>query len=153
MPHTNETWQQILQQKTPQILQTTPPAADAADAAAPASDAIPLPAHFAVLIDHTLLKPSATPHQIDSLCDEAITHRFTSVCVNGIYALRASRRLANTPVKTCVVIGFPLGAVASEVKALYPPPPFFFFFSNLLSPPSFLSLTSSFLFLFFSPLV
>lgn len=31
---------------------------------------------FALTIDHTLLKPDATPSQVDTLCDEAIKYGF-----------------------------------------------------------------------------
>lgn len=31
---------------------------------------------FALTIDHTLLKPDATPTQVDKLCDEAVKYGF-----------------------------------------------------------------------------
>jgi deoxyribose-phosphate aldolase len=69
------------------------------------------------IIDHTLLKPEATPEQIDSICEEAKTYKFASVCINPVYVERAARSLAGTDVKVCTVIGFPLGANTKEVKA------------------------------------
>jgi deoxyribose-phosphate aldolase len=72
---------------------------------------------LAALIDHTLLKADATPAAIDALCDEALAHRFYSVCVNGSHVARAARRLAGSPVVTCAVVGFPLGAMHGDVKA------------------------------------
>jgi len=72
----------------------------------------------AALIDHTLLKPDATEIQIDNLCEEAARFSFASVCVNPIYVERCRRRLENSRVRTCTVIGFPLGATLSGVKAL-----------------------------------
>lgn len=71
----------------------------------------------ASIIDHTLLKPEATPDQIDQLCAEAKQYRFASVCINPIYVARAAKNLAGTDVKVCTVIGFPLGASTQEVKA------------------------------------
>ncbi|MCH2102622.1 MAG: deoxyribose-phosphate aldolase [Planctomycetes bacterium] len=68
-------------------------------------------------MDHTLLKPEATAAQIDAVCDEALTHRFASVCVNGAWTKRVAEILEGSSVKTCTVVGFPLGAVAPEVKA------------------------------------
>ncbi len=68
-------------------------------------------------IDHTLLKPEATEEQVIKICDEAKKYEFASVCVNTYYTLLVSKQLEGTNVKTCVVIGFPLGATTKEVKA------------------------------------
>jgi deoxyribose-phosphate aldolase len=67
-------------------------------------------------IDHTLLKPEATPMQIKQLCEEAIRHHFASVCINPIFVQLAADRLAGTSVKVCTVIGFPLGATPTRIK-------------------------------------
>ncbi len=72
---------------------------------------------IAQYIDHTLLKPDATTKQIIQLCDEAKTYDFASVCVNPCYALLASKELSGTPIKTCIVIGFPLGGSTKQSKA------------------------------------
>ncbi|MDN5372431.1 MAG: deoxyribose-phosphate aldolase [Carnobacterium sp.] len=68
-------------------------------------------------IDHTLLKPEATEAQIKTLCEEAAKYDFMSVCVNPTWVKKAAELLAGTDVKVCTVIGFPLGANTSEVKA------------------------------------
>lgn len=68
-------------------------------------------------IDHTALKPDTTKTQITELCQEAKTHHFYSVCVNPIWVKEASSILKGTDVAVCTVIGFPLGASTSEVKA------------------------------------
>jgi len=69
-------------------------------------------------IDHTILKPDATPFLIEKLCTEALHYNFASVCVNPCFVELASSLLSNTPVKVCTVIGFPLGANASRIKVL-----------------------------------
>lgn len=74
-------------------------------------------AQLAALIDHTLLKPDATAAQIDRLCDEALEHRFAAVCLNPSHVQRAARRLRRSGIATCTVIGFPLGATLTAVKA------------------------------------
>ncbi|KAF7318406.1 hypothetical protein HMN09_00349800 [Mycena chlorophos] len=74
-------------------------------------------ATFALAIDHTLLKPDATPTQVNSLCDQAIMHKFKSCCVNGTNVPQVARRLEGSGVLTCAVIGFPLGAGTSASKA------------------------------------
>ncbi len=68
-------------------------------------------------IEHTLLKPEATPAQIAKLCAEARDHNFASVCVNPANVAQAAQLLQGTPVAVCTVIGFPLGATLPEVKA------------------------------------
>jgi len=67
-------------------------------------------------IDHTLLKPEATPDQVEQLCTEARQHGFASVCVNPLFARLAETCLRGSGVPVCVVVGFPLGATPSRVK-------------------------------------
>ena len=67
-------------------------------------------------IDHTLLKATATEEQITKLCNEAKQYNFMSVCVNTCYVPLAASILANTGVKVCCVVGFPLGAMSPEGK-------------------------------------
>ena len=68
-------------------------------------------------IDHTLLKQDATLEQIDSLLSEARDYDFASVCINPCWVAHAKSGLENTDVKVCTVVGFPLGATTSAVKA------------------------------------
>ncbi|ALB44703.1 2-deoxyribose-5-phosphate aldolase [Clostridium sp. MF28] len=72
---------------------------------------------IAKYIDHTILKPEATVEDVKKLCKEAKEYNFASVCVNGCYAKLVSTELMGTDVKTCVVVGFPLGAMTKEAKA------------------------------------
>jgi deoxyribose-phosphate aldolase len=74
-------------------------------------------AAIAQLIDHTLLKPEATREQIDRLCHEALEYRFASVCVNPTHVARCAELLRESDVKVCTVVGFPLGATTTAVKA------------------------------------
>lgn len=73
--------------------------------------------NIAKKIDHTLLKASATQADIKKLCAQARQYGFASVCVNSCYAKLVTRELKGTDVKTCCVVGFPLGAMATEAKA------------------------------------
>jgi deoxyribose-phosphate aldolase len=68
-------------------------------------------------IDHTLLKPEATEAQIATLCAEGRRLGVKAVCVNGAWTARAAADLAGSPVLVATVVGFPLGAMASEAKA------------------------------------
>lgn len=72
---------------------------------------------LAKMIDHTLLRPDATKSQITKLIEEAKKYNFASVCVNPTWVKYAAQELADSTVKVCTVIGFPLGAATSEAKA------------------------------------
>ena len=76
-----------------------------------------VPIDLAGYIDHTLLKPESTADDIDELCAEAEQYHFASVCVNPAWVKRAANNLRGTDVKTCSVVGFPLGAATAEIKA------------------------------------
>lgn len=69
-------------------------------------------------IDHTILKTEATAADVDKIVDEAKQYEFASVCVNGRFIARVAKALQGTPVKTCGVAGFPLGANRSTLKAI-----------------------------------
>lgn len=71
---------------------------------------------FQDYIDHTLLKATATETAIKKLCAEAIEYQFYAVCVNSCYVSIAKNKLHNSTVKLAAVIGFPLGAMATEIK-------------------------------------
>lgn len=68
-------------------------------------------------IDHTLLKADATEQQITVLCEEAKANKFATVCINPTWIEHAYEQLKGSDVGVCTVIGFPLGASQSEVKA------------------------------------
>jgi deoxyribose-phosphate aldolase len=73
---------------------------------------------LATIIDHTLLKPTATENDIKKLCEEAENYSLGCVCVNPSYVSFAAKLLEGTHVKVASTVGFPLGATLSEVKAL-----------------------------------
>lgn len=72
---------------------------------------------LAKYFDHTILNPDATKEDVLNVCKEAKDHDFFSVCVNPYYVSLVSEALKGTDVKVTSVIGFPLGASISEVKA------------------------------------
>ncbi|CAM3625052.1 MULTISPECIES: deoxyribose-phosphate aldolase [Paenibacillus] len=73
--------------------------------------------NIAGMIDHTLLKADATEAEIRRITEEAKKYEFASVCVNPGWVKFCAEQLAGTKVKVCTVIGFPLGATTSAVKA------------------------------------
>lgn len=68
-------------------------------------------------IEHTLLKQDATKAELIKLFEEAKEHEFKGVCVNGANIKLAKEVLQDTNVNIVTVVGFPLGACTSEVKA------------------------------------
>jgi deoxyribose-phosphate aldolase len=68
-------------------------------------------------IEHSLLTPDATLEEILRLCEEALHHGFYSVCVNPHFVSQARARLGRGDIRITTVVGFPLGATLSEVKA------------------------------------
>ena len=74
-------------------------------------------AEMAKYIDHTLLKPEATIDAVDTLCEEAISYGFKAVCINSAHVARVVRKLRETGVDVCTVVGFPLGAMHMRAKA------------------------------------
>ena len=73
--------------------------------------------NIASFIDHAALKPNTTVAQIRQLCVEAKGYGFASVCVNPTWVSLCYHYLTGTNIKICAVVGFPLGANESRVKA------------------------------------
>lgn len=72
---------------------------------------------LARFIDHTALKPETTVDEVRRVCGEARAFRFASVCVHSCFVPLAASWLADVPVATCTVVGFPLGASHPDAKA------------------------------------
>ncbi len=76
-----------------------------------------LPRDLAPYIDHTLLKPAATARDLEDICSQAVRFGFYGVCVNpSLISLANSKLKGEAPIPVSVV-GFPLGATLTEVKA------------------------------------
>lgn len=73
--------------------------------------------NIAKMIDHTILKAFSTRQDVIKVCREAKEYGFFSVCINPTHIELAKKELEGSNVKVCTVIGFPLGANTSEVKA------------------------------------
>lgn len=82
----------------------------------PAADVTLSAAEVGRFIDHTQLKPQTTPADIVQLCAEAREHNLWSVCVNAQWVALAVSLLPTTT-RVCAVVGFPLGATLSSIKA------------------------------------
>jgi deoxyribose-phosphate aldolase len=72
---------------------------------------------LAKMIDHTQLKPETQKEKVEQICKEAMEYKFASVCVNPYWVPYCYELLKDSEVVVCTVIGFPLGATTSEVKA------------------------------------
>ena len=75
------------------------------------------PRELAAVIDHTLLRPSATRGEVERLCSEAAAYWFRTVCVNPVLVADAVRFLRGTSVGVCSVVGFPFGTHLVTTKA------------------------------------
>lgn len=73
---------------------------------------------YAKMIDHTILKADATVEQVEALCGEAMEYGFASVCVNSSFVPFCAEVLADSDVKVCTVVGFPLGAMSTAGKVM-----------------------------------
>lgn len=71
---------------------------------------------IASLIDHTLLKPEAAESDILAVCQQAVAYQFAAVCVNPCWVPLVRETLAESEVRTCAVVGFPLGANRTSIK-------------------------------------
>lgn len=71
---------------------------------------------LAKTIDQTLLNPNVTIKTIQSFCISAKERHFAAVCINPSYITTAKKILADTDVKICSVVGYPLGANSIETK-------------------------------------
>ena len=72
---------------------------------------------LARMMDHTILKAVATSEDVKKICEEALEIHAASVCVNPVHVPLVKETLAGSDVKVCTVVGFPLGANTSDVKA------------------------------------
>lgn len=71
---------------------------------------------LAKMMDHTILKATATPADVEKICREALEINAASVCINPCNIELTKRLLEGSGVKVCTVIGFPLGANTTSVK-------------------------------------
>jgi len=77
-----------------------------------------IPEELARYIDHTILKPESTKAMVEKIIAEAREHTFRSVCVNPCWVKTVADGLRGTPVLTCSVVGFPLGANTPDMKGM-----------------------------------
>ncbi len=75
------------------------------------------PKDIAAMLDHSTLQPWLTEDDIRRGCEVALKYQTASVCARPCDVPILSEMLKGSPVKVCTVIGFPLGANTSEVKA------------------------------------
>jgi deoxyribose-phosphate aldolase len=76
------------------------------------------PAELAAKIDHTILKPEATPAEVHRVATEAMQNRFASVCIAPAWVAPIALMLKGSGTPVCTVVGFPHGTSKSTVKAI-----------------------------------
>ncbi|WP_038047013.1 deoxyribose-phosphate aldolase [Thermus caliditerrae] len=73
---------------------------------------------LAAHIDHTLLKPTATPEEVLKVAEEALEHGFFGLCIPPSYVGLVREKYPHAPFRLVTVVGFPLGYQETEAKAL-----------------------------------
>jgi deoxyribose-phosphate aldolase len=73
-------------------------------------------AQVAAMIDHSLLRPELTLHDVAFGCEIAATHEVASVCCKPADVVHAGGVLAGTAVKVGTVVGFPHGSSTTASK-------------------------------------
>src|SRR5687767_15462568 len=73
---------------------------------------------LAAKIDHTILKPEASAAEVQQIVDEAIQHKFASVCAAPVWVPFVAAKLKGTGVLTCTVTSFPHGTSKPTIKAI-----------------------------------
>jgi deoxyribose-phosphate aldolase len=73
---------------------------------------------FANLLDNTLLQPDARPEQIREFCLTSLELGAASVFAHSAWLPISTSILAGREIKIGCSIGYPLGAIASEIKAM-----------------------------------
>jgi len=73
------------------------------------------PKELCSMVDHTLLKQTATWEEIQKLCDEAITYGTASVCIPPCYVAPAHEYVQGK-MTICTVVGFPNGNMTPAAK-------------------------------------
>ena len=73
--------------------------------------------YYIIMIDHSVFKADTPLETVKRICDEAMEYGFASVCINPCHVAYCADYLKDSDVNVCTVIGFPLGANTSAVKA------------------------------------
>lgn len=81
------------------------------------SDPPSSPSAIASFVDHTLLDPSASDEQFLTICEEARSLEFATICVPSNQVRNCVDQLRDAPTKVITVVGFPLGYNEPEAMA------------------------------------
>jgi deoxyribose-phosphate aldolase len=73
-------------------------------------------ADIAKMIDHSLLKPTLRPDELEAGCRLALDYDVASVCIMPYYLKRCAAMLEGSTVKASTTIGFPHGGHTTAVK-------------------------------------
>ncbi|HET9848956.1 MAG TPA: deoxyribose-phosphate aldolase [Candidatus Dormibacteraeota bacterium] len=74
-------------------------------------------AELARVIDHTLLDPAATNHEVLMACEIARRNQTATVCLNSNRVALAAQSLEGSDVGIAAVVGFPFGAAHVTAKS------------------------------------
>ena len=77
---------------------------------------MPDPIDLARLVDHTVLRPDATPDEVAKACGEAWKYGFAGVCVRPGHVRLVAQLLAGSRSHPIAVVDFPLGTAPTAAK-------------------------------------
>lgn len=67
-------------------------------------------------MEHSMIRPDATPAMVKQFCSEAIQYGFRNVALAPCFVLMAAQLLKGTAVQVATAVGFPMGIGTLETK-------------------------------------
>lgn len=67
-------------------------------------------------MEHSMIRPDATPDMVNQFCEEAIKYKFRNVALAPCFVPLAAKLLLGTGVKVSTAVAFPMGIASLETK-------------------------------------
>lgn len=71
---------------------------------------------LAAVMEHSMIRPDATPAMVKQFCDEAIKYKFRNVALAPCFVALAAQLLKGTGVRVSTAVGFPMGIASTRTK-------------------------------------
>ncbi|MGI6777137.1 MAG: deoxyribose-phosphate aldolase [Acetivibrionales bacterium] len=73
---------------------------------------------MAALIEHSMIRPDATPDMVIKFCEEAVTYGFANVSLSPCFVQFAAGMLKGSGVKVSTAVAFPFGTATTSIKVM-----------------------------------
>lgn len=70
----------------------------------------------AAAMEHSMIRPDATPAMVKQFCEEAIKYKFRNVAVPACFVSMAAQQLKGTGVRVSTAVAFPMGIASTRTK-------------------------------------